>query len=114
MNAKPKYVTRKISRETAGEWGLPYDLSETEEHNANYPKLALLIDNDEGDHARWYSTYTLVFRAPDDRELWACDYYADLTEYQDIDAWDYQEEIVLTKVKPVQLTVVKYAKVREE
>lgn len=109
-----KYVTRKISRETAGEWGLPLDLAETKDAHEKYPELAYLVDKEENEHRRWYYTTTLVFEAPDDHKLWGCDYYTGLTEYQDMDDWYDQKEIILTLVQPVEITVVKYAKVREE
>lgn len=113
MNGKhTNFIARVISKETAEEWGLPYDLPS--QPNLDYPEMATEIYREQTGSGRWLSYNELVFKAPDDGLTWACYYDEGLTESQETKPWEYEKEITLTKVEPYEIVITKWRGVKEE
>lgn len=57
--------------------------------------------------SRWVSHHQLVIR-DDYQNLWAADYCLGLTEYQDIDAFQDEDEVEFAEVEKVAVTTYEY------
>jgi hypothetical protein len=92
-------IIRKVSREVLYDlWGVPFDPDE---------ELGVrILDTIDGDHGRWESYHTVIFKAPDDGLIYSADYSLGLTENQDQRPWEDEDEITLTNVESRQRQVV--------
>lgn len=70
------------------------------------PGFAKVAESQTGS-SRWVSHHQLVIR-DDYGNLWAADYCLGLTEYQDIDAFQDDDEVEFSEVKKVPITVFEY------
>jgi hypothetical protein len=105
--------TRTITREQLEEWGLPHDLAE-EQDAAQWPGIAVEVHREQTDTRRWYSRHLLVFRAPDDGQLWGVTYNQGLTEVQeDTDPWNEAAEVTAYRMEQYEKTVTAWRKVGE-
>lgn len=61
---------------------------------------------------RWDLIYEVVFRAPDDGHLYRVTYEEGATENQPYGGWEYDTEVVGTRVEPFEETVTSYRAVQ--
>lgn len=94
-------ITRTITRDQAEEWDLSYD-APGELHRETL------------DTRRWYSWRLVVFTAPDDGLVYGARYRHPLTEIQeDLDPWDDQPTVTLTRYESYEKTVTAWRPVAE-
>jgi hypothetical protein len=91
-------IIRKVPRELIYEtWGVPFDPDE---------ELGVrILDTIDGDHGRWESYHTVIFKAPDDGLIYSADYSRGLTENQDVRPWEYDDEVTITRVESKQRVI---------
>jgi len=86
-------ITRTITRDQAEEWDLHYDAP---------GQLA----DEFIEKRRWYSWRRVIFTAPDDGLVYAASYRAPASEIQeDMDPWDDQPTVTLTRYESYEKTV---------
>jgi hypothetical protein len=77
--------TREFTREELERLGIPYAW------DAEPGQAAERLHEEQIDTRRWVSVHEVVFRAPDDGQVWSVTYVKGLTESQDgTDPWGYE------------------------
>lgn len=62
------------------------------------------------DISRWSQIHEIVFKY--NGKFYMADYSCGATEYQDESPWEYVEEVTVTEVEPVEVTVTQYKPIK--
>lgn len=77
-------------------------------YGGDFSAEGLTVESDEQvAEKRWTAVHQLVIKDRDGK-LWAAEYERGLTENQDIDPFEYRDEVEFREVRKVPVTVYKY------
>lgn len=92
-------INREYLRHEIGLPGEPYD------------DRFEIVEDRITSNSRWSIHHELIIKF--DGDYYMAEYSVGATELQEEEPWEYDNEVTFTRVKPVEVTVMKYVPVKE-